>query len=301
MIGLNIKNLRTKNNMTQKELADKLFVTSQAVSRWENGEVEPSISTMTEIAKIFNISIDVLVNGDFETANEEANKKEPEKEVVVETKYVYDEPVKPVLAVCENCNTPIFDSSGIHRFKTSHRSGRTTHYTDHVYCTKCNDKRIADAKARKIAIEKGKAEVRKKRRIHSFVWPSIVAIGLLVYAIISFVSKNTTLGIWMCVASVSSFTFFACLILQNNVVGDVWVTVAGWSIKWPGLIFELSLDGIIWLITVKLTLAILSFLFGIAVAILATFIGAFISLFIYPFALRNNINNVETEHEEIDL
>ena len=54
MLGEKIKRIRNEKGMTQKELADKLFVTAQAVSRWENNEVEPSISTLIEIAKIFN-------------------------------------------------------------------------------------------------------------------------------------------------------------------------------------------------------------------------------------------------------
>lgn len=37
MIGQNIRKLRTEKQMTQKALADRLFVTAQAVSRWENG------------------------------------------------------------------------------------------------------------------------------------------------------------------------------------------------------------------------------------------------------------------------
>ena len=62
MIGLKIKELRLKNKMTQKELGEKLYVTSQAVSRWESGEVEPSIATIIEISKIFNITTDELLN-----------------------------------------------------------------------------------------------------------------------------------------------------------------------------------------------------------------------------------------------
>ena len=56
MIGNNIKKLRMQRGMTQKNLADILFVSPQAVSRWENNEVEPSIGTITEMAKIFNVS-----------------------------------------------------------------------------------------------------------------------------------------------------------------------------------------------------------------------------------------------------
>lgn len=299
MIGTNIKNLRFKNEMTQKELADKLYVTSQAVSRWENGEVEPSISTITEMAKIFNVSIDALINDNIEIdVKEEIEEKPQEKEIVVETKYVYDEPVKPVLATCERCNHPIYSPSDIHRKETHHISGRHKYYETHIYCTKCNELRLAEERERIKKEDQRRCEVRKKRRIHSFVWPTLVAIGLLVYAIISFAKGDSSLGGWLCVASVSSFTFFSCLILQNNVVMDIWLTIAGWSIKWPGLIFELSLDGIVWFITVKLTLAILSFILAIFLLILATAIGGFVSLFVYVFALINSIHNVETEHED---
>jgi transcriptional regulator with XRE-family HTH domain len=62
-VGENIKNIRKKNNITQEELAEKLNVTRQAVSNWENGKTEPDIETLTNIAQIFDISIDELVDG----------------------------------------------------------------------------------------------------------------------------------------------------------------------------------------------------------------------------------------------
>ena len=62
MISDNIKNLRKEKGLTQKELADLLHVTSQAVSRWEKGDVEPSVETLNNMAKIFNVSIDELCN-----------------------------------------------------------------------------------------------------------------------------------------------------------------------------------------------------------------------------------------------
>ena len=52
MIGANIKKLRTERGLTQKNLADQLFVSAQAVSRWENDEVEPSIGTITKLSAI---------------------------------------------------------------------------------------------------------------------------------------------------------------------------------------------------------------------------------------------------------
>lgn len=61
-IGKFIKEIRKKNNLTQKELAEKYGVTYQAVSKWENGKSIPDISLLKEISTDFNISIDELLS-----------------------------------------------------------------------------------------------------------------------------------------------------------------------------------------------------------------------------------------------
>lgn len=53
--------LRTKQKMTQDELAEKVFVTRQAVSRWEKGETIPNSETLKLLSKIFNVSINTLL------------------------------------------------------------------------------------------------------------------------------------------------------------------------------------------------------------------------------------------------
>lgn len=53
--------LRTKQGLSQDELAKKLFVTRQAVSRWENGETTPSTETLKLLSKLFNVSINTLL------------------------------------------------------------------------------------------------------------------------------------------------------------------------------------------------------------------------------------------------
>ena len=65
MIGNKIKELRKKYKMTQKALAKKLYVTPQAISRWENGIVEPSLQAVVEIAIIFNVQTDYLLEVDL--------------------------------------------------------------------------------------------------------------------------------------------------------------------------------------------------------------------------------------------
>ena len=56
-----IYELRTKNGMSQDELADKIFVTRQAVSRWENGETVPNTDTLKLLSGLFGVSINTLL------------------------------------------------------------------------------------------------------------------------------------------------------------------------------------------------------------------------------------------------
>ena len=56
-----ILELRTKNGLSQDELAEKVFVTRQAVSRWENGETVPNTETLKLLSNLFHVSINTLL------------------------------------------------------------------------------------------------------------------------------------------------------------------------------------------------------------------------------------------------
>ena len=56
-----IYDLRTKNGLSQDELAEKVFVTRQAVSRWENGETVPNTETLKLLSRLFHVSINTLL------------------------------------------------------------------------------------------------------------------------------------------------------------------------------------------------------------------------------------------------
>ena len=53
--------LRTKNGLSQDALAQKCFVTRQAVSRWENGETLPNTETLKRLSQLYNVSINTLL------------------------------------------------------------------------------------------------------------------------------------------------------------------------------------------------------------------------------------------------
>ena len=53
--------LRSKSGLSQDQLAEKVFVTRQAVSRWENGETVPNTETLKLLSKLFDVSINTLL------------------------------------------------------------------------------------------------------------------------------------------------------------------------------------------------------------------------------------------------
>lgn len=63
IIGLQIRLLRDKNGMTQKELAECLHVSKSIVSSWETYRTEPDNASIVQIAKLFHVTTDYLLIG----------------------------------------------------------------------------------------------------------------------------------------------------------------------------------------------------------------------------------------------
>lgn len=68
-----IKEIRKKNNLTQKQLADKYNVTYQAVSKWENGKNMPDMTLIKQMSEDFQISLEEMLDGELK------QKKNPKK------------------------------------------------------------------------------------------------------------------------------------------------------------------------------------------------------------------------------
>ena len=69
-IGLFIAQLRKQKNMTQKELAKKIGVTDKAISRWETGRGYPDIEFLPDLSKELSVSLNELLNGEFQTESQ---------------------------------------------------------------------------------------------------------------------------------------------------------------------------------------------------------------------------------------
>lgn len=66
---MNLKNLRTRHQLTQEEVAERLNVSRQVIAKWEKGESTPDIQHCMELAKLYNVTLDNLVN--FKEADEQ--------------------------------------------------------------------------------------------------------------------------------------------------------------------------------------------------------------------------------------
>lgn len=290
MLGDKIRELRTQNNITQKELSEKLFVTAQAVSRWEKNEVEPSIKTLTEIAKIFDVTVDqLLAEGDIQpnvdTPEEELSEQQPveydEQAEILATQPEVEQQEKYVLAVCEKCNKPIFDGKDIVRVQQLDDKV--------VLCKACHA--ANETKKHNNAVNYGVSQ-RKK----SFGWGITAGVAAVLIALITTLRFECDWPIVLgsCLGAAAIYPFVACLLLKNNFVGEMVAEIASWGfVRFPGIIFELDLDGILWLLTVKLAFWILGFMLATAALIFGVVLGIVVSIFVYPFALSKSYKRPE--------
>lgn len=82
-ISAQIKKYRANMDLSQEELAEKLYVTRQTVSNWETGKSYPDIHSALLMSSLFQISLDQLIKGDLELMEKEIKKED------IKTFYIY--------------------------------------------------------------------------------------------------------------------------------------------------------------------------------------------------------------------
>lgn len=70
-LGEKIRKLRLENDLSQVQLADKLFVSRQAITKWENDKGTPDINNLKSIASLFNVTVDYLISINDESCKSE--------------------------------------------------------------------------------------------------------------------------------------------------------------------------------------------------------------------------------------
>lgn len=75
-LGKQVKKYRTEANLSQEELAEKIFVSRQTISNWENDKNYPDIKSLVLMSEVFRVSLDNLIKGDLEKMKKEIDAEE---------------------------------------------------------------------------------------------------------------------------------------------------------------------------------------------------------------------------------
>ena len=285
--GKTISELRRKNNLTQAELGEKLNVTPQAVSKWENDLSHPDIDSLRKMSAIFNISLDEMLN--VEKAISETKEKEAVEGKGEQTKLQSEEKAEmlPILGYCKTCRRAV--RAGEFRTVIDKDSTQVT-YCHSCYNKKQQEKQLAEKKKREYE-RQCKLEKSKKVFRNGFIW-GIVA--MVIGAVICFsLYGDGSIQLFGAICfPLGLFTMLA-QIIWGNFICEVFLFFCR-SFKVPfGFVFELSLDGILWLLTVKLALWIICGVLSILFFVLGVIFTAFLSLVVFPFTLPHCIKEMK--------
>lgn len=78
-LGKQIKMYRLENKLSQEELADRIYVSRQTISNWENDKSYPDINSLVLLSEVFKVSLDKLIKGDVDIMKDVIKKEEVDK------------------------------------------------------------------------------------------------------------------------------------------------------------------------------------------------------------------------------
>lgn len=278
-LGKTITEYRKKLNMTQKDLGERLNVSAQAVSKWENGQAEPDASTLKKLGEIFKISTDELLGitppADETAAAAVMDMPAPAPAPTPEPKVIERTVVqqKIINGYCEMCNKPV----GPNEYVVT-GGGRLS---QHIYCNECNKKRIHAARSAEY-----NDFLRENKR--SLIFGPLIGAGATALFCILFMVIVRLEPLWqtglLAAGVFIGYTAFGIQVFwEDSVVLDIFLFFFK-SFRLPGVIFTLDLDGIIFLIVVKLAGAIITGLLSVLVFLFGLLFTPVASVFILPFA-----------------
>ncbi|MDE6613136.1 MAG: helix-turn-helix domain-containing protein [Clostridia bacterium] len=260
--GEKIAALRKSRGMTQAELGSELNVTFQAVSKWERGESLPDFATMSKISKLFGVPLEYFGDGDYQPAEETAAMAAAAQ--------------PKMLGVCTVCGKVV-------------NEGEEARTSPALICKSCTERK-AEENRRAAEEENNKRERakqfdiarNKKWRNVGLIVAACVCIALIIAISVVWGTGRTEFS-WTDLGAYAVFLLFAFTFISQMFWNGTVLEVALFGVHvigTPGIIFTLDLDGIIFLIAVKILFMLLKFVCLILFTLL-TFIAAFI---ISPFS-----------------
>lgn len=265
-LGSNIKKYRTKLGLTEKELAEKLNITTFTLSKIEKGDARPSYRIINDLCQIFSCMSKDLFDEDDEN-----------KEII-----------KPI-TTCFYCGKELFYEEEYETITLKETKRKHTTIEKHTYCTECM-KSIKKMEAKE-KIDKREQEISKRKK--AIILGIISLIGFAGLSLFFILNDEKPIGYFMLFLSVSSFTFFVSVLLKNNFLDKALDKVMH---KWFESITSAIIEGLLdeyCMFIFKILLIILIFIFEIIVFIILIIIFMFISIFVFPFAIKKSINETK--------
>ncbi|MBQ8880535.1 MAG: helix-turn-helix domain-containing protein [Clostridia bacterium] len=292
-LGKKLSNYRKLADLTQQQLGDYLNLSAQAVSKWENDLAEPDLATLRSLATLYKVSLDELIDlsGEAQPVIASAGTHGIDSDVIADAvSTVIDERMKSTpetIGYCKVCGIAV-------------TGGNLGVREPVVKCKNCleaeriAERRQKEKKAREEA-ERRKQEVKERERAiyvieakrkKSLIVASIITgIYLIAFIYVLATQLDPSYIISGIILGYAIFSFVASLFYDTPVINVIEYMCTA-SIKWPGLIFTWDLDGILWLIGMKLLFAALGFIFGLFCAALGLALGLLIAPFVFPYVLH---------------
>ncbi|MCM1438681.1 MAG: helix-turn-helix domain-containing protein [Roseburia sp.] len=252
-LGKTITEYRKKSELTQKDLGEMLNVSPQAVSKWENGQAEPDTSTLKKLSEIFKISTDELL-GNLPPETEAA----PAVEILPAPETQYQaETVTEAEAITETAPEP--EQYEINAAQASVKTSAPVKYINY-------EKRRTDIK--------------------SVICGAVAGVAVFCALFFSLVYAGEVpawfAGPFAAVFGVAYFSFVMQM-FWDGVVKEMFFFFLK-SFQMPGVIFTLDLDGLLFLLLVKVGGAILSVILSVIFFLIGMIITPIGSIMILPFA-----------------
>lgn len=293
-LGEKISSLRKSNGMTQAELGEKLGVTYQAVSKWERNESLPDFDMMLKLSKLYGVSIAY-----FEEENSANTDSTEQPQSTDEPKQNFDD----IVGFCNNCGKLV-------------RVGEEAENSAKILCKQCDEQLRNEAEKKREAAKKAAEEKQrqleeqrihdeilmqepfKRRTIIACIVAGILCVCWLALAIVGGCISTEPID-WSTYVPTALLLTVVIFTFVFQLFWDGWVrriTFAGAiSLRLPGIIFTMDLDGLIFLVVMKVLLWILSGL----VAVVGFLITAIVAMIVSPFTFIPHVIKIKRYDEDI--
>lgn len=298
-IGSNIKAYREKAGLTQKELAEKLFISPQAISRYENDEVEPNLDMIEKMSEVFECSIEDLVHG--KTTNKKAsskNKAASDVNIIINNEESKEPESKRGTIICHDCHRVIREGEGTHTAKRR-VDGATAEV---VICNDCYEKGLELDKKHEEDHPKVTTPTSSKKKWMKTASGAKSMVAGIIVGVVSFIvvmcigftigakalSPGATVGLSF-LALYGMLTLVYC-IFSDTYITELFVDVATASVHVPVYFVGHILGGdVVILIPLKICGAIISACIGVFILGFAIALSMMCSIVSFPFIAISRI------------